>query len=183
MLPTAQFVHMCACADALCLQSGEQDRCKLLVNKHKEVKRKKNVSPYSESGQISAHDLRQTLVGNKSEQARISNEGWDYSGLAYSSVRSKTAGLLGETSSIHHSYLVAAALQAHPSPFPARCRRICSKGSVLINLITNVKMDPRPIHLSAKPYRASPCLCFKHSTTTTTLEEPDGTTTRENTER
>lgn len=54
---------------------------------------------------------------------------------------------------LRHSYLVAAALQAHPSPFPARCRCVSSTNSALINLITNRRIDPRPIYLSTKPLK------------------------------
>lgn len=48
------------------------------------------------------------------------------------------------SASAHHSYLVAAAPLAHPSPFPVRCRRVCSKNSALINLIASVKMVSCP---------------------------------------
>lgn len=54
-------------------------------------------------------------------------------------------------SSIYHSCLAAAARQAHPSPFPAPCRHVCSTKPALINLITSCKMDLRPIYLSANP--------------------------------
>lgn len=47
-----------------------------------------------------------------------------------------------KTNSIHYSYLVAAALQAHPSLFPTACRRVSSTSSALINLITNRRTDP-----------------------------------------
>lgn len=65
-----------------------------------------------------------------------------------------------EMSPIRHSYLVAAASRAHPSPFPTPCRRSSSASSALINLITNRRIDPGPIYLST--YVCPGCLraCF-----------------------
>lgn len=65
-----------------------------------------------------------------------------------------------EMSPIRHSYLVAAASRAHPSPFPAPCRRPSSASSALINLITNHRIDPRPIYLSTYVCPGCLCACF-----------------------
>lgn len=82
--------------------------------------------------------------------------GLDPNGLFFSLCGRQTDSRRAQMSSIHHSYLVAAAPQAHPSPFPIPCRRVSSIGSALINLITNRRMDPRPGYLSAKLSRPWP---------------------------
>lgn len=91
-------------------------------------------------------------------QAQSEDGGEDYTPTAYSLLHSSQPP--AEMSSIRHSYLVAAASRAHPSPFPTPCRRSSSASSALINLITNRRIDPRPIYLST--YVCPGCLraCF-----------------------
>lgn len=96
------------------------------------------------------HTVRWHLSGNETVPSWVQAQTGDGEGIKaewpilLSTAFSQTDSRLAEMSSIHHSYLVAAAPQAHPSLFPTPCRRVSSTSSASINLITNRRMDPRP---------------------------------------